>query len=251
MWQYTAKMEVNVTQRATAAQDLNNFGSFIMKNRIPVVVVEPQFIDSILLERSRLAGPFKIIVAVDFDTGKSYAMDKIKFLPKNALNCDGLDILLTQNRSEMESFNELKAITEFIRKINPTMEIRWTLGLHTRKPETIKHLPHLVKHPGNLIRTESCCELPQLKINHQEDIDLIKKYCATPVKLCGNIDFPTIKEFLNKAARFDVSVQQAKRIIKVAQEEDSAPAPTPAPATPAPVPEPVSVPEADKDEEVN
>ena len=42
----------------------------------------------------------------------------------------------------------------------------------------------------------------------------IKNIISTPIKLCGNVDYRTIKELSSKVARFDVSIKQARHIIK-------------------------------------
>jgi hypothetical protein len=224
LFNYTSKLEVNVRQGPTAASDFVNLPTFLIKNRIPVLIIDPAFIEAAIVDRSRCNGNYQIITTVDFDTlGKSYALEKITHLPRVAFNIDGLEILLTANRNDKESLNELKAISEFVRgSVSQLMEIRWVFGFRIRKhSELANFMPHLKNYPANFLRLDTNCEVPKLDIQkHLDDIAYVQEHCNIPIKVSGNIDLKTM-EALPKIPRFDVTVSQAKKIIAELKEKDN------------------------------
>ena len=223
MFDTTTRLEVNVFRGETASVDINQLSGFMIKNRIPVVVTEPSFIEPMVLDRSRFNGQYKIICAIDFFDGKHYALEKIRDLMQVAFLADGFDIMITPNRSDKETLNELRALTEFFRALNSLKEIRWTLGLRRGSRESIKRaLSHMKKWPASYIRTDVNLVSPGIELmNHLDYIAFIRKEISTPIKVCGNIDFQSILALRQKAARFDVSVMQARRIVKSAQNTKS------------------------------
>lgn len=228
MFDITTRLEVNVLRGANVTSDFNNLSNFLVKHRVPVLVVDPTFIAPVLIERMRFRAQYKIVCAVDFDTGKRYAMEKLRPLPQEIFKADGLDILLSANRADKESFNEMKVLRDFIKdSINPTIEIRWVLGLRSRTYEAVANImPHLKKVPGSYIRTDINLEVPNHSLEkHATDINFIKDAVGAPIKLCGNIDLNTIIEFKSQVSRFDVSVSQAKKIAKEASERGNKPVP--------------------------
>lgn len=224
MFDITTRFEVNVLRGANVANDFNNLSNFLVKHRVPALVVDPMFIQPVLIERMRFRAQYKIIVAVDFDTGRRYAMEKLRPLPQEIFKADGLDILLSANRADKESFNEMKVLHDFIKNsINPMIEIRWVLGLRSRAYEDVANIMiNLKKIPApTFVRTDINLVSPDHNMEqHAVDIDFIKSAVGAPIKLCGNVDLATISKFKGQVARFDVSVSQAKKIAKEARERD-------------------------------
>ena len=225
MFNITSKLELNLL-KGSAASDFDSVGAFLIKSRIPVVVVDPEFIEAMIIERVRCQGAFKIITAIDFDKGRNYAIDKFKLLPQSIFAADGYDVLLTDGRTEKECLNELRAVSEFVRSIDALKEIRWTLGLRTRSHEKMGlFLPHIRAWPASYIRTDSALVSPAATAEkHEDDIGFIKNELATPIKLCGNVTLDTINTFGINAGgvvhRFDVNMSQAKHIIHEIKEQE-------------------------------
>ena len=223
MYNVTTKLEVNFRKGRSVATDMIGFSTLLMKYKIPVAVIDPMFIDQHLIERMRTGGQYKIITMVDFDSGKSYSLEKLRYLPKSIFVADGIEVLLSPNRTDKESMNELKVIYEFVRNLNPLMEIRWVFGFRTRTHQSmINFMQYLKNYPATFLRTDTNVEVPSLDFErHKQDIEFIRQHCGIPIKVSGNITLDMIKN-LPEAARFDVSVTQAKKIInelKIVQEE--------------------------------
>lgn len=225
MFEYTTRLEINVLQGQTVAVETNGLATFMVKNKIPAIVAAPDFLEIVLMERASFGGQYKVICAVDFDSGRRYALEKFRPLPQTIFKADGFDILLTPNRTDKESLNEMRALSEFIRSLNPLMEIRWAFGFRTRTYESMAgFLPYLKKCPANFLRTDISLQSPLVSLKkHQADILLLKECVGTPIKVSGNIDFEIMKELREGVQRFDVSVAQAKKIVKAIQTEQASP----------------------------
>lgn len=221
MLQISTKLEINLLRNMKFQPGTHDLSSFVIKNRVPAVVAEPEHIEILVTDRARF-GPksalsYKIICAVEFWDDKKYALEKVRDLPQSALMADGFEVLLTPGRADKEALNELRGLTEFFRTLGQK-EIRWALALRT-KPPTAYHLEHMKKWPASFIRTDINLVSPSASIEvHAADIGLIKSMLATPVKICGDLDFGTISALMGEAARFDVSLDQARRILKTAKD---------------------------------
>lgn len=234
MFQITTKMEVNIRRGKTAATDMFQLSTFLIKSRIPAVVVEPEFVENILIDRSKYVNAYKVICAVDFHNGKHFALEKIRDLPQAALSADGFEILVSPNRPDKESLNELRGLTQFFKSIDPMKEIRWVLGLRTREiPNLECILEHMRTWPGSFIRTDTNLEIPSLGIDdYIEDIDFIRSKVSTPIKVSGNVDFALINALSDVASRFDVTATQARKIAREAHAAEQAPPAPPVLASP-------------------
>jgi deoxyribose-phosphate aldolase len=216
MFNITTRLEVNI-QGVAAGADINGLSTFVSKNKIPVIVSDPAYIEGVLVERSKFLGQYQVICTVDFPNGKHFASEKMRDLPKAAMLADGFDIMVSAKKTDRESLNELRAISDFILKyVDPTKEIRWVLGLRHREYDDVRNMmSHFKNCPAKFIRTDNHLVLPKIDINsHLLDIEFIKSSVAIPIKLSGNITLTTINETINAVSRYDVSVQQAKEIIK-------------------------------------
>lgn len=211
------KLEVNIRKGPNVINDMVSAGQFMVKNQIPTLVTDPTFLDQMIIERARNQGHYKIITIVDYDNGRKYAIDKIKHLPKSIFAGDGLEFALTPNLSEKESLNEMKALSEFTKSIDQLQEIRWSLGLRSRSTSILNGVMLALKFsPATLVRTDF--DVTHINANimqHNEDIQYIKQFTATPIKVSGNVDY--LMTLNLPAIRFDVSLEQAKKIIRDAQ----------------------------------
>lgn len=207
------RVEVNILE----AKDISHVGTLCVKNGIPAVVVPPELVFPARVDKeSKRSANYKIISTIDFDNnGKDYALDKIKNLPRDILEADGFDILLSANRNEIETSNEMKALNEFIINVNQLAEIRWTIGLNARTPESVLSiLKSLKKYPCAMIRTDNNLVINKpIKLNdYTKQIKLIREYSPCPIKVSGNVDSKMFNHL--KDVKFDVSLQQLNNIIK-------------------------------------
>jgi hypothetical protein len=229
MFNMSHKFEISALPGAVAPGDLVGLGTFAMKYGIQAIVTGPDYIEALFADRLRLGcvGRYKIICAVDFDRGRNFALSKFRALPTNALAADGFDVLLSANRPDKESYNELKAITQFIREMmDPLKEIRWTLDLRSRSQEDVKSImPYLVKFPATYIRTAGAYlsdDAGDVSVEtHLKDIEFIRQFVGTPIKIGGgDLNFMTVTTLAGKAAAFDATAGQIRRISRAAEEAD-------------------------------
>jgi len=222
MFDITSKLEINIRRGPTVATDVIGLGIIMVKNKIPAVVIDPEFIEPMFFERQRVNAQYKIITTVFND--KQYAMDKLRNIPRFCLESDGFEILVSSDRNPAESKNELKAITEFLRgSISPIIDIRWALDFRNKKYEDFQNsIINFKQYSCSLVRPCIQTTIPNFTVEkHQQDIDFIKKFYGGQIKLSGNIDLATIKKFSN-ITRFDVSPAQYKSIVKEIKEDGMA-----------------------------
>lgn len=210
------KLEIDVMQ----ASELGEASELAHKHHLPALVIHPGLASDGHIARGRVRGKFKIIVPVDWPKGENFGMNKMQGLSIDALEADGFEILLTPNKTAIETRNEAKAITEFIRQhVSQTAEVRFVLGSHTRDVEQVSKLSDgLTKIPTpTYIRNDTHLKLQISKANpevHNAISELILSHVRAPLKICGNIvDIRTMAECKN-IARFGVNLLQAKNIIK-------------------------------------
>ena len=218
MFHITSKLELNLTVKSVL--DLQGLSTFIIKNRIPALVVDPKLLDIALIERSKINARYKVITGVDFNSIKRYAIDKFLDLPKSVFESDGVEILLSPNKNDKESLNEIKSIMDYVNRLNPLMEIRWVFSFRTKGHESYSNfMKYLPNYPAKFLRTDPNLESAGITTEtHQKDTDLLKKHCNLPIKVSGNITLDMIKT-LKGVSRFDVDISQAKRIVKILTSE--------------------------------
>lgn len=218
------RLEVNLLRNHVAVADMNQLGNFLIKYQIPAIVVDPNYIEHVMMERLKVGGKYKIICAVDFDTGRRFAMEKMRPLPRAALGADGFDILLCAGRADKEAYNELKALNDFIREnLGREKEIRWTFGLRVRTQEQMQvFMPYLQQAPAAFLRTDYNFGIPDITAQtHLDDIKYLRQHSGTPIKVGGGgITLKSIEEIGGKASRFDVTIMEARDLIRRAEQQD-------------------------------
>lgn len=220
----STRLEVNLLRNIVAASDMNHLGNFMIKYSIPAVVVDPNYIEHVMMERLAVGGKYKIICAVDFDTGRRFACEKMRPLPRASLGADGFDILLSAGRADKEAYNELKTLNDFIREnLGREKEIRWTFGFRVRTHESMKvYMPYLQTAPATYLRTDYNFNSPDVTAKtHLDDIAYLRQHSGTPIKVGGGgITLKSIEEIGVKAARFDVTIMEARDLIRQAEKLD-------------------------------
>ncbi|MDP1712235.1 MAG: hypothetical protein Q8K86_07240 [Candidatus Nanopelagicaceae bacterium] len=213
----TSKFEINIDSESSPTE-LVNAGTFAVRNRCPAVVVPPVLIPAAIIERSKLQGNYKIIAAIDFGITAHYALDKFKDLSRDVFAAEGYDVMLTEKRTNVETINEMRVINEFLReRINPLAEIRYVLNAYTRSKEEVQKLLAIAKnHPPAFIRTGAALSLPKERCDaaiHASVVKMVKSVYAATIKISGNVDLAVYNLLKQEAARFDVSMTQAMKVL--------------------------------------
>ncbi len=214
MFDMTSKFEINIGRETTPMETADTI-TFAAKYRCPAIIVPPILVPIVIVERSKIRAQYKIIAAIGFDSTE-YALDKFKNLDKSVFHADGYDVLITDGKNLSETINEMKAMNEFIKiRINPTLEIRYVLDAAHRSGESVDLMLQAAKKvPTAYVRTDR--HLMSSKQNddvHDKIINKIKSHIPYPIKLSGNVTLKTYERFKG-VSRFDVTVKQAKEMIK-------------------------------------
>lgn len=218
----TTRLELNVLDKSSHPSDVSTFA---IKNSCPAIVTIPELVAPFIVDRATKQGRYKIIVAVDYPTGANFALQKLRGLSADAMAADGFDIVRSNSRTAVEVRNEVKAVTEFIKQVNPLAEIRWTLRAFDNPNRTEDYLKSIVEFPCNFIRVDQMLTRKGIdEVDHKKAFELIRKYLVTPIKLSCNIDSKIINSFISdRNVRFDVTLNQALTIMKSYQPPIPAP----------------------------
>lgn len=217
------------------ANELDQAIQLACQHSMPAVVVHPQLVAQALVAKGRRRGQFKIITTVDWPRGEVYGMNKLRGMTIDGMQMDGFEIMLTAGRSEAETRNEAKSLTDFIRNhLSPIAEIRFVLGTLMRSEEDVLRICRVMKDvpAPALIRTDHHLKAQVTKANAKTHVALMQKLrtvTAHQLKLSGNIDsVRTIAGCLHVpaasgggpgASRFAVNLQQAQAIIRDLQQQ--------------------------------
>lgn len=204
-------------------------------NVAAVIVHDPALIHPMIQARLACNGRFKVILAVDFVDGEQYAMAKFRNFTADVdvTAADGFDIRLSTTKAqgiplnEIEVFNEVKVLRDFLYGIKNIYDIRYTIDIFSRPWEQVEYaLKAIAKIPCNMIRLDRHLNIHESKVNSTtiaNTIEQIRRYTATPIKLSTNVDRDLIDEFKSKVARFDVTPTGLQQILLSYEEEPAMP----------------------------
>lgn len=212
----TTRFEINVLDKTVNPADASTFA---IKHNCPTIVTTPDLVAPFIVDRSAKRGLYKIIVAVDYPTGANFALQKLRGLSADAMAADGFDIVRSNGRTPIDVRNEVKAVNEFIKQVNPVAEIRWVLRAFDSPNFTEGYLKSIVEFPCHFVRNDQLLARKGVNVDdHKKIVDTIRKFVSTPIKLSCNIDHNIVKTFMaDKNIRFDVSLNQALAILKASQ----------------------------------
>lgn len=210
------KLEIDVMQ----ANELYEAVRLTVKYKLPAMVVHQDLASEAYIARGQTGGQFKLITPIDWPKGTIFGTQKMRGLSTDALEVEGFEILLTGGMKMIETRNELKALTEFVKLyLDETIEIRFVLGTQIREEENIKDICEAlldVRTPA-YIRNDTQLKLQVSKANpdtHNDMMEMINDVVRIPIKMSGNINGVRIITSCSGASRFAVSLLQAKTIIK-------------------------------------
>ncbi len=210
------RLEIDVLQ----ANELGESVELANKHNFPAIVVHPGLASDAIRIRGRSGGKFKLIIPVDWPKGDNFGTIKFRGLSTDAIEADGFEICLTGNKNDLDTKNEAKALTEFIKKhLSETTEVRFVLGAFTRDEQNIISLCKglIGIRTPTLVRIDTQLKLQVSKANteiHNKIIKQIHEILRVPIKLSGNIIGVRCVTGCPDAIRFAVGLTQAKAIVK-------------------------------------
>ena len=215
------KLEIDVMQ----VNEILEAVELAHKYKLPAIVVHPGLSSDAIIARLRAGGKFKIITPIDWPKGETFGVNKLRGVTRDTLETDGFEFLLTPGKSEIDTRNEAKALTEFTkRNLSDQTEVRFVLGASLRSPENVVTMCKglLGVRTPSIIRTDIQLKLQVSKANsdeHNKQIAIIKESIKAPIKLSGNIVSVKSIAASPQASKFAVSLTQARIIIKEFQSQ--------------------------------
>lgn len=226
--QITNKLEVNLLDATTTPQVVSEFA---LKYKIQAIVSSPEYIAPLIVHRASMGGKYKIISALDFPKGLNYSMDKLFRANPDFVGADGFEILLSSDKSEIESKNEMKAIHSYLKANRPLSEIRWCLKMHTTEfEETAGILKNMKLFPPSFVRVDPHLETPASTIEKlKAQAAIVNEAVPYPIKLSGNIGLEELQALskIKGVKRFDVTMKQAEQIVQKLKIEAASQRPVP------------------------
>lgn len=215
------RLELDVMQ----ANELKDSVELAFKYKFPAIVVHPGLASDALRARGAVRGQFKIITPVDWPKGENFGNVKFRGLSMDAIEADGFEIMLTGGKTEGDTRNEAKALTEFVKKqISEQTEVRFVLGAYMRDEENLASLCRGLLHVRTpaVVRLDTQLKLQVSKANtdeHNRLVALVRSIVQVPVKVVGNIAGVRSVTGCPDAARYGVNLLQARTIIKEFQQQ--------------------------------
>jgi hypothetical protein len=213
MLNVTTKLEVDCLQ----SSEVETVFELASIYNIPAIVVHQDLVPMASMFRSIKGAKCKIIIPVD-SRNTSSGMDKLRGLPIDALNQDGMEITISGNKPVANQKNEMLLLTNFIRThLSKIAEVRFVVGTLSKTEEEWKNICGVIKDipAPDFIRTDIGLRVQQNKASaqaHNNTIQAIKSLTPCKIKLCGNISSLRIIGAC-KAARYGVNLKQLQSII--------------------------------------
>jgi len=191
-----------------------------IKHNLQALVVHQQIVTEAQIARARAGGRFKLIVPIDWPKGETFGMTKMRGLSIDAMDVDGFEIMLTPGKTMLDTRNEARVLTEFVKKqLGDSIEVRFVLGVFSRTPENIIDMCNglLTVRTPSMIRLDHQLKLQINKANqdaHNEWIDKVLAVISAPIKISGNITNIRTITGCEKAKRVALNLLQARTIIR-------------------------------------
>lgn len=224
-----SKLEIDVMQ----VNEIQEAVHLAIKHRLPAIVVHQTLSGDAIMARSRAGGKFKIITPVDWPKGEIFGDLKLRGLSFDSIETDGFEILLTAGKSETDTRNEAKVLTEFLKsRIGDHVEVRFVLGTGSRSYDQVESICKSlsgVRTPA-AIRTDTQLKAQVTKANpdeHNKYIKMVTSHINAPIKISGNLNSIKALTTCQAASKYAVSLMQAKAIIKELQSLPTNAEPTP------------------------
>lgn len=203
--------------------DISNIGELressqlAAKYNIPALIVSNNIISEAFTHRSRVNGKYKIFSPIDWPRGENYSIRKFDNMTADVLEADGFEILLTPNRTEIDTRNEALILTTLIRdRISKNAEIRFVVGPY-KETDVSPLFSGLTKIPTpSIVRNNTTTKVSNTICNletHNSFVTEINRTVRVPLKISGNVDTRCIVS-LNGVSKFGVNLSQLKTLIR-------------------------------------
>jgi hypothetical protein len=210
------KLEIDVMN----LNEVTEASQYALKYKLPALVVHPGLSSEAIIARDRAGGKYQIITPIDWPKGETFGMNKMRGLYTDNLESDGFEIMLTPDKLELETRNEAKVLTDFIKtRIAEDKEVRFVLGTVSRTEDNVLTMCRgllTVRTPA-YIRTDNNLKTQVSKANtdeHNRVMELVRSVIRVPMKVSGNLNNLKSVVSIPSASRYGVSLAQAKTIIK-------------------------------------
>ncbi len=210
-----SRIELDIMQ----ANELVESVELAYKHKFPAIVVHPGLASDAIRARGRVQGKFKIITPVDWPKGDNFGITKFRGLSTDALEADGFEIMLTGGKSEGDTRNEAKALTEFLKRhLSELTEVRFVLGTFVRDDANIATICRGlvgIRTPS-FIRTDTQLKLQVGKANteeHNRIVTAIRTILTVPIKISGNISGIRSITSVPDATRYAMNLVQARAVV--------------------------------------
>jgi hypothetical protein len=218
------KLEIDVMQ----VNELLEASELIVKFRLPAMVVHPGLAPDAFAARMRVRGRYKIIIPIDWPKGENTGHVKFRGVSKQALEADGFEIMITPNKSLLDTKNELIAMTDFIRGyLGEFVEVRFVLGDTVKTPDEIDIICNSLiglRSPA-VLRSDTILKVQQNVISSETHHAFANRVRGTglqaPIKISGNMNNLKSIASAPQAHRYAVNVAQAKNILKEISQQPS------------------------------
>jgi deoxyribose-phosphate aldolase len=232
--QITSKFEIEIG--GMNQRELMDAGIFALKHRCQALVVPSVAVQGAIVDRSTRDGQYKIVAAVDFPAGSQFALDKLRDIPQDAFDADGFEIVLSRNRGEANCKNEIRAITDLIKRFNPLAEVRFVLNVFSRNDVEIKACcqefktsrPAFVRLEASLIVVPAITAITAAVERIRADAPNLVKVCGLPKEPGEQLQKAEALLKIPGVVRIGVSLDQARSILRMAQEAQNKPPQEPA-----------------------
>lgn len=187
---------------------------FAIRNNCPAIVVNQEHVAPFIVDRASKNGLYKIITVVDFSAGRNFAMQKFRDLNADAMAADGFDIMVIPHRTHLEAQNEIRSITEFVKRANVLAEVRWIFNIAKYKISDYQgHINAIKSYPCDFIRLWNDGSAKLSVDDYKSAIKTIHQSVVSPIKVSGEKVF--IDEFRGERTwRFDTTVNMAAQAVK-------------------------------------
>lgn len=220
----STKLEIDVMQ----VNELLEASELMVKHHLPAMVIHPGLAPDAFAARMRVRGRYKIIIPIDWPKGENFGNIKFRGISKQALEADGFEIMVTPGKSKMDTQNEIKTLTEFVRNfLGEYVEIRFVLGNTVKTEEELDIVCNAligIRNPA-MLRSDTVLKVQQNVISSESHHAFINKLrgfgLQTPVKISGNMNNLKSIASAPQAYRYAVNVAQAKNIIREISQQPS------------------------------
>jgi len=214
----TTKLEINITPKEATATP-NHVLDFVKRYNCSLIV-DPRLFSTYFLAKIKRGMNNKLGIILDFPKGETVGINKFTNLPEEIVDAETFDIILNSKSISSDLKKDLANTINTIKNmINPNAEIRLTL--RRNDPNLENTLKVISEFPLSMVRDS---QYLTSAVDHESLIKQIRMHSGLPIKLSGNITYDVIQstyKMLGRKGKYDVSFEQAKKIVQSIEDADN------------------------------